>query len=60
VDDIALLDDTAGEEAPTETGQSAPPTESQPQKKPLLPCTGALVLPLSLITALAVWGRKLE
>jgi hypothetical protein len=60
VDDIALLDDTAGEDTAPEAGQSVPPAETQPQKKPILPCTGALVLPLSLITALAVWAKKQE
>jgi hypothetical protein len=65
VDDLSLLgvtrviiENTPPAPAPTSAPEQSGQTE-QP-KRPLLPCTGAAVLPLSLIVGLGLLGRKRE
>jgi hypothetical protein len=57
VDDIALLG-TAVVDPPSQSEQPAPTEETEQARNPLLPCTGAMILPLSMIAGLAVWKRK--
>ena len=59
VDDIALLG-TAVMDAPPDAEQPAQPNETKQVRNPLLPCSGAMVLPLSVVAGLAVWKKKQE
>ncbi len=60
VDDLALLGativDTPPESAPTSAPEQPAPAE-QPQK-PSMPCTGALILPMSLVAGLTLFIKK--
>jgi hypothetical protein len=61
VDDLSLLGTSPATENPP-AGESAPeqPAPVEQPKKPSLPCAGALVLPMSVIAGLSLWGGKRE
>jgi hypothetical protein len=59
LDDIALLG-TVVANTPPDSEQPAPAQETKPVRNPLLPCTGALILPLSVFAGLSMWKRKQE
>jgi len=67
VDDLSLLGTAGtGVDTPPETlpmvATSAPEQPGQPEqpRKPLLPCSGAIALPLSLVLGICLWRRKRE
>jgi hypothetical protein len=60
VDDLSLLGMEAGAVSPSESEQPGVPEQSEQPRRPLLPCPGAFVLPLSVIAGLALSRRKRE
>jgi hypothetical protein len=60
VDDISLLGTAVVDAPPQSTQPPAPdqPEQTEKTRKPFLPCSGAIVLPLSLVLGSFLWKRK--